>query len=287
MNPDADGMTNKQLVFGDDGSPAADLAWLWINNHPWRNWRLEVVTAVVPNLVFEGSSKPGATTARRVDRPVSTEAAFTTVDQITIEEDPRIALSRSADLLVIGPRGPGLAKALHLGSTAEWLLSKPPSPMVIARHGRRTERIVICHDGSAHAQAAVEAVCAMPWVADVTVMVLSVDDATVNAEQAISDATAPLAAAGATVEHRILPGDGGDATNALRAYIDRYHADQQGGDQQGGDQHRGNQHGVDLIALGTRGLTGLKRVVVGSTATAIAHRSEYSVLLACADVTAP
>ena len=24
-----------RLVFGDDGSPSADVAWLWVNDHPW------------------------------------------------------------------------------------------------------------------------------------------------------------------------------------------------------------------------------------------------------------
>ena len=38
----------RTLVFGDDGSPAADVAWLFINNHRWPGWRLEVVTAHMP-----------------------------------------------------------------------------------------------------------------------------------------------------------------------------------------------------------------------------------------------
>jgi nucleotide-binding universal stress UspA family protein len=36
----------------------------------------------------------------------------------------------------------------------------------------------------------------------------------------------------------------------------------------------------DLVALGTRGMTGLPRVLVGSVASAIAHYSKSSVLLA-------
>ena len=33
------------LAFGDDGSPAADVCWLWINSHTWPGWRLEIITA--------------------------------------------------------------------------------------------------------------------------------------------------------------------------------------------------------------------------------------------------
>src|SRR5207342_301857 len=39
-----------QLVFGDDGSAAADVVWLWVNNHRWPGWRISVVTAVKPPL---------------------------------------------------------------------------------------------------------------------------------------------------------------------------------------------------------------------------------------------
>ena len=38
------------LVFGDDGSAAADVVWLWINNHHWPQWRISVVTAAKPPL---------------------------------------------------------------------------------------------------------------------------------------------------------------------------------------------------------------------------------------------
>ena len=39
---------SRTLVFGDDSSPAADIAWLFINNHQWPGWSLEVVAAHMP-----------------------------------------------------------------------------------------------------------------------------------------------------------------------------------------------------------------------------------------------
>lgn len=254
-------MTNR-LVFGDDASPAADLAWLWINSHEWADWQLEVVTAQQPELANVGAQREDVrVVARSGGRRPFRGSSFGSVELVSVAQDPRIALSRPADLLVIGPRGPGLAKTLHLGSTAEWLMSKPPSPMVIVRHGRRTEQVVVCHDGSAHAQAAAEAVAAMPWVRGTAVTVVSVEDGSTSTEAAIRMSTAVLEAAGAVVDHRVLPSDAGNVVDALRGYLDH--------------------HPVDLVALGTRGLTGLKRVVVGSTAAAIAHRSDHTVLLAC------
>src|SRR5436190_24181799 len=125
------------LVFGDDGSPSADLAWMWINSHPWPTWRLEVVRAVVPEVVKVSATRSEAHEWHPDNpRTAFAEARFDDVVHLTIEQDPRIALTRHTDLLVIGQRGPGLAKAMHIGSTAEWLLVHPPSPMVIARGGR-------------------------------------------------------------------------------------------------------------------------------------------------------
>ena len=36
----------KRMVFGDDGSPGADSAWLWINSHDWPGWTIEVLIAL-------------------------------------------------------------------------------------------------------------------------------------------------------------------------------------------------------------------------------------------------
>ena len=40
-------MAEQLLVFGDDGSSGADVAWLWVNEQVWPGWRIEVV-AVEP-----------------------------------------------------------------------------------------------------------------------------------------------------------------------------------------------------------------------------------------------
>jgi nucleotide-binding universal stress UspA family protein len=41
------------------------------------------------------------------------------------------------------------------------------------------------------------------------------------------------------------------------------------------------EHSPDLVVMGTRGLTGLSRLKVGSTAGVVAHSTHHSVLLAC------
>ena len=53
-------------------------------------------------------------------------------------DDPTHTLTglRDRDLLVVGPKGRGFRKTLHLGSVSEALVHNPPMPLVIARHGR-------------------------------------------------------------------------------------------------------------------------------------------------------
>lgn len=259
-------MTSKTMVFGDDSSSSADLAWLWINSHAWPGWRVEVLTAVMPNPVV-ARSEP--TIAREWSPPnprrAFTESRFDQVLQLTIESDPRLALCRPADLLIVGQRGPGLAKAMHLGSTVEWLMTRPPAPMLIARHGRPTQRVIVCHDGSPHAQGATEALGMMPWASGLSATVLTVEDGRTDVERAVAIATASLEAAGVEVDHHIARH--GEPTLDLLSYLER--------------------HDADLVVLGTLGLTGVRRFRVGSTAGVIAHATEHSVLLVCADETPP
>jgi nucleotide-binding universal stress UspA family protein len=252
-------MSSNTLVFGDDGSPSADVAWLWINSHAWPSWRLEVVRAVVPEFVKVSAVTP-MPREWQPDNPRTAfaESCFDEVVQLTIDQDPRIALTRHTDLLVIGPRGPGVAKAMHIGSTAEWLLVHPPSPMVIARNGRATRTVMVCHDGSPSAQAATATLGALPWSGDLSVEIVAVDDGRVDVEPATEDARQQLSSIGACVSVTILSGE---PTKELVKYA--------------------AHQSPDLVVMGTRGLTGLSRLRVGSTASAVAHATNHSVLLAC------
>ena len=251
----------RTLVFGDDGSPAADVAWLFINSQRWPGWRLEVVAAHMPDV--PGLPLPRADTELHVWNPPQPrsafiEAQFAEVVELTAESDPRLVLSRDVDLLVIGPRGPGLLKALHLGSTADWLLLHPPAPLLIARHGHPVRSVVVCADGSPHADKVTSVLANLPWANQLEITVLAIDDRRIDVNTATGSARRRLEAAGATVEVRV---DSGKPTAMIHRHL--------------GDVS------PDLVALGTRGLTGLRRLRLGSTASAIARTATSSVLVAC------
>lgn len=252
---------SRTLVFGDDSSPAADVAWLFINNHRWPGWRLEVVAAHMPE--FPGFAIPREDAELHAwsppqPRKVFTEAQFAAVVELTATADPRLVLSRDCDLLVIGPRGPGLFKTLHIGSTADWLLLHPPAPLLISRHGKAILSVVVCADGSPHANKVASVLAELPWANQLTITILAIDDHRIDVDMATAGVRERLEKAGATVSLLV---DRGEPTSMIH-------------------RHLANAS-PDLVALGTRGLTGLRHLRLGSTASAVARAASCSVLVAC------
>ena len=251
----------RRLVVGDDGSPAADIAWLWVISHRWPGWRVEVVTAVPP---YVGTGVPEGGDVLHPWSPPDPRAApaecgLAGLVHLTANLDPRLALSGPADLVVVGPRGEGLLKTLHLGSTAEWLLQEPRSPVAVIRHGRAVRRALVCVDGSAHAERAASALAGLPLIHGAHVDVLTVDDGRIDADRAADPIMARLEAAGALVERRRRAGA---VTQAIVAEIEA--------------------RAADLVVLGTRGLTPWARLRLGSTAAAVVRGTGCSVLAATA-----
>ncbi len=249
----------RTLLFGDDGSPGADVAWLWINSHVWADWAIEVLNAEVRD-------EPPA--PRELVRP-DAAASLTTIHA---PGDPRFELHTRGvdrDLLVVGARGRGLLKRLHLGSTAEWLMHAPSAPLVIARTGRPTHRILLAHDGSAHALAAEESLGRLPWIGQAEVLVVSLQEGQDDRDVAGS-AARRLAGVAANAEAQAVTAQELPVFSRPRDLI----------------LDRAVSWRADLIALGTRGLTpwesftemGLHRA--GSTATAVARNAEVNVLIA-------
>jgi nucleotide-binding universal stress UspA family protein len=249
------------VLFGDDGSGSSDVAFGWIDHQTWTGWRLQVLHADAPPFgkpLPEDEVAPHAWDAPNPRRP-SDVAAFATVEHLLARADPRIALTTPADLIVVGPRGHGMLKSLHLGSVSEWLLTNPPTPTVIARTATRVATVLVAHDGSHSADIAVQRFAALPWAASTSCTVVVAEDGRVHADTATTAARDALATAG--IEPEIVVHQG-PATGALMGEIDRRRP--------------------DLVVLGTRGLTGMRRFSLGSTASAVARSAPCSVLVACA-----
>jgi len=198
---------------------------------------------------------------------VFAEAGFAKVRFLEAEADPRIVLDQAdAGLVVVGPKGAGALKALHVGSTTEYLLHHPRVPLAIVRSATTVRRVLVAADGSSHAQRAVEALAAMPWVDQLEqVEVLGmpttgIDDDTNEIRAGVERAIDTLGDVG-------VKGDGVEAAGPTAATILQHAQDLQ----------------ADLVVLGTRGIGGLRRLVLGSTASAVARIAPCTVLVASAD----
>lgn len=248
------------MVFGDDGSPGADVAWSWINDHVWPDWSIDLLS--VPE--GEHVPRPGEDERLREwtppePRPLLERSALSPRRDLTAQGDPRIALASctDADLVVIGPTGRGAAKRLlHIGSTAEWLVHQPPAPLAVIRAAGRVERVLVAVDGSEPAQRAVTALATLPFATDASIHLLGVYDGWAEPDEGLAAAAAVLAAAGLDSTSEVLRGR---ATYVI--------------------EDRAAALAADLVVIGARGRSGLHRVVAGSTTSALVRSLPGNVLV--------
>lgn len=266
MNRSGEAVSGR-LVLGDDQSESADVAWLWIVSHPWPGWQVEVVSAV-PEGTRAGEAGADASDAgenpRRFPEGVADPPA---VRHTRTEGSPRdvLAAYRGHDLLVVGPRGRGWRKSLHIGSTSDALLRDPPAPLLIARRGIVTSRVLVCANGSDPSLAAMRALQSMPWVGQTEVIVATVPESGMDAHEIGAWAAAALGDGPREVRAEVL------VPSPLQA---SYHP-------LGMLLEAATRWEVDLIVLGTRRIGGVAAALTGgSIATSLASRATCSVLVA-------
>lgn len=260
-------MANK-VTFGDDHSPGAHTAWGWIVNQTWPQWSLDIVS-VQHNGVPSKDSPLGydvLTEFTPTDpREFSATSGFSEVRYLTAHHDPRVLLGSLPDstLLVVGPRGRGILKAMHIGSTAEWLMQCPSTPIVIARDAGPVRKVLVGMDGSTHAHAAVKLLAHMPWISATSITIASIVEDFETIRQSSAEAANILDEAGAQTTSLIVePDPHAHRVDPRRSLMEIADAQQ-----------------PDLVVLGTQGLTGLPRMRVGSVASAITHHVPCSVML--------
>lgn len=247
------------LAFGDDRSEGANTCWDLLAAHDWKGWSLEVVTAEASADMRPVSSEEATLHPWQPDEPRDgSGTGFDSTTHLRADIDPRVALiSKSWDLVAIGARGSGLLKSLHLGSTADWLLREPTSPLLVARRPDPVARILVAADGSPHAARAIDTLISIPWVTGAAVRVISVSDGAVDAAATADAAAQRLSSHGVRAETTIREGN---ATGSLMAEIDDWHP--------------------DLVAMGARGHSRIKRLIVGSSTATVASGTTCSLLVA-------
>ncbi len=292
-----------RVLLGYDGSSGAQQALALTESLAWPHGSaIRVASVVEPAVVLVAPSMaPGSLLAapeleaqvaavqqEHVDEAVQRlQGDGRTVDGAVLRGRSATALVDEAtrfraDLVIVGSRGHGPIASLVLGSVSSEVVDLAPCPVLVARTPA-IAGVVLGTDGSEPSMAGVEVLAGWPIFERVAIRVVSVahvvapwrtgiaptmyaqvaeayaeDLEHARAEHArIAQAAAErLRAAGRTVE---TSAPTGDAAAEIIAAAERA--------------------GADLVVIGSRGRTGVARLVLGSVARNVLHGSRASVLV--------
>jgi len=187
-----------------------------------------------------------------------------------------------ADLVIVGSRGHGAIATLLLGSVSSEVVDHAPCPVLVAR-GRSLTRVVFATDDSPSAQAAEAILAQWPIFAGLPIHVLSVAEvvhpwttgiAPTMYGQVLDAYAAELRESKA--QHQQIATIAATRLRDSGRHVDPEMRD---GDPAGEIVAAAEKRGADLIVLGSRGRTGLTRLLLGSVARNVLSGSTASVLV--------
>jgi nucleotide-binding universal stress UspA family protein len=290
-----------RVLLPVDGSPCSDLAVTLAASVPWPAGSvLRVVTAFLaaPEVALAGSgfqvggrdlkealvAEIQVSLRRATDRlparayEVQGELIHGFPADAVIEEAQRF----EADLIIAGSRGHGPLATLLLGSVSAALVDGAPCPVLVARRPS-VRRAIVAIDGSPAASRALE----------LAVQSHLLDDAEVAVVGVIKPPTFWYAGV-APAAHLRLAEEQAEMHEQLAAYH-RHHAELAdarlgragirsrvvvpAGDPASEILRLGREAETDLIVLGSRGHTGVSRIVLGSVARNVLLHADASVLV--------
>ena len=292
-----------RILVATDGSACADRARDLVGSVPWPTpTEIRLVAAIEEGPALFGSPWIPAVPAdadryeeEAVDhlRGVLERGAVAlfgpdrTVETVLLRASPARAIVEEMrewgpDLTVLGSRGHGPVETTLLGSTSSAVVDHATNPVLIAR-GDRVTRAILAEDGSPGARNAETLILRWPLFAGVPVDVVSVVDVAApwrtgiaptmfgqamdvytdmitsahETHESLAASTATrLRDAGITAEMELREGDPAAEIVAAAA-----------------------ESGADLILIGSRGHTGITRLVLGSVAHSILTHAHCSVLV--------
>ena len=289
-----------RVLLGVDGSQASDcaaslaanLAWPVgstidiLTAHPGSADRLENV-GMVPsadlarereNAVEVAAQGIADDAARRFTGPdltVETRVVRDRASKAILDEAARFEV----DLIVLGNRGYGAIESAVLGSTCLEVVDQSHLPVLIVRRDRM-ERILVGEDGSKCAAAAVELVRRWSVFHEARVRVLSVSD-----HDALwmpwlrGEARRESDNAAAAQAHSAREARAGATASTLRGAGMHAEALVEDGSPAHGLVEAAAEWEADLLVVGSRGETGLERLLLGSVSRAVLYHAPCSVLI--------
>jgi nucleotide-binding universal stress UspA family protein len=250
-----------ELVAGIDWLPGSELRVVSAHSPylPGADWPGGGVEPSVAQGVFEAQrseaedrAKAAANRIRRPGVTVTSGALMGRAASVLLDE----AATWSTNLLIVGNRGLGPFTSAVVGSVSAEVIDHAACPVLLVR-GSSIERVLLADDGSAGARAAA-ALLAWPVFARSQVRVVTVSETGAHATEVTPARSAAegLTAAGRAHEIDIRSGD--PAQEIVRAASDWK---------------------ADLIVMGSRGRTGLARLLLGSVARKVVGHAPCSVLI--------
>jgi nucleotide-binding universal stress UspA family protein len=299
-----------RVVIAYDGSPGADLAVSLADAIRWPpDSLLRVVSVAERAMAAAPPMSPGPVhVPADADRQVedyheerAVEAARTLqsdlrrVENVVRHGRPATvlvdeAIDLGADLVIGGSRGLGRIARLLLGSVSAEMVDHAPCPVLIARRPA-IRRVLLATDGSAASAAAEKVVSTWSMFEDVPIRVVSVADVvepwhTGIAPTMYREAMAAHAkdVADATTEHTRIAES---VAARLRAAGRAADTTTPVGDAAAEIAAAAEDWDADLVVVGSRGLTGISRMVLGSVARNLLNASSRSVLVVHPEATTP
>ncbi|MFN7131906.1 MAG: universal stress protein [Myxococcales bacterium] len=201
----------------------------------------------------------------------------------------REAEQRHARLVVVGSHGYTGLKRILLGSVAEKVVRHAHCPVLIAREGPRTSRVLCATDFSAPAAAAIDAALEAAKVIEGRLTLAHALDFVSMPSVAWANSFPEPMASGLTASvfqppEEVRSQARADAEQKLRAELFRRGLDGQVLVEEGAPGRAlvlaAERMGAELVVVGTAGRTGLARLALGSVAESVARTAHCSVLVA-------
>jgi len=294
-----------RVLLGVDGSTPSILAQHLVAGMPWpRGTAVRAVSVVVPPVAILAASTPGLYISpdtlaemenERIDHAhrVVQAADHALKDRGLVVETAVLrgpaareltddAITWSADMIAVGSHGHGMLAGLLLGSVSAEIVDHAPCPVLIARRPTVT-KVLVAVDGSTAAAQAVTLLASWAVFSALPTTVVTVlstlepeGSASMPEVQSALDTARERLASGLRAH---AEGVAGSAADRLRAA--GIPATSQVLEGKPAEQIvvMAEQDATDLIVVGTRGLTGLARLRLGSTARGVLHTASVSVLV--------
>jgi len=294
-----------RILLAIDGSPSADRALDLVAALPWRDGGRVRIVSVAPsraeilgvpwsvagaNSIVEAEDdvlRVHRDTLAGAERELRSVRSDLDIEPVLLRGRPASlivdeARDMPADLIVVGHRGQGRWASALLGSVSAEIVDQAPCPVLVARDDR-IGPVVLADDGSPHARAAETMMTECPLFAGLPISVVSVvevafpdvaavapllyADAIDTFARSSEAATASMEATSAAAVDR-LRASGLDAEAVVRE----------------GDPAReivavARERQAGVVVVGTRGQTGLQRLILGSVAKKVLLHAPCSVLV--------